>query len=279
MIVDTHVHVVAEDRDSYPLAPAGLPGRWYLESPCSAEGLIEQMDAAGVDRAVLVQGVGAYSFDNRYATDSAARHPERFVSAVCVDARAEDAAETLRRQAREHGTQGVRLFTIGQRGFAIDDPATFPLWRVAADEGLHVIVTLLSDQLPALDRVLDKFRETPVSLDHCGFPALAGPPWQQNAKLLELSRHGNLNLKVSTHVLDASAEATGDPGTFVSVLAEHFGANRMMWGSDFCQTHDRSYAELVALGRRAFGALPDAERDQCLGATASRLWPARIPRP
>jgi predicted TIM-barrel fold metal-dependent hydrolase len=276
MIVDTHVHVVSEDQDAYPFAPGALPGRWYLESPCSAEGLIEQMDATGVDRAVLVQGVGAYSFDNRYATDSATRHPGRFVSAVCVDARTEDAVETLRRQAREHAARGVRLFTIGERGFAIDDPATFPLWRVAAEEGLHVIVTLLSDQLPALDRVLEKFPETPVSLDHCGFPALTGPPWNDNTALLQLSRHANLNLKVSTHVLDATSDAVGDPGGFVAVLAEHFGARRMMWGSDFCQTHDRSYAELVALGRQAFGALPDPDRDQCLGGTAARLWPALV---
>ncbi len=275
MIVDSHVHVVAKDQDAYPFTPAGLPGRWYLESPCSAEGLIEQMEASRVDRAILVQGVGAYSFDNRYATDSATRHPQHFVSAVCVDVLADDPASTLRSWAREHGSRGVRLFTLGERGFPIDDPRTFPLWRVAAEEGLHVIVTLLSDQLPALDRVLEKFPETPVSLDHCGFPALSGPPWRENRELLELSRHPNLNLKVSTHVLDASAKATGNPGAFVIVLAEHFGAKRMMWGSDFCQTHDRSYAELVALGRQAFGALPVADRDQCLGATAARLWPTR----
>jgi len=273
MIVDTHVHIVADDQSAYPLDPAGLPGRWYLESPCSAEGLLAQMDANGVDRAVLVQGVGAYSFDNRYATDSATRHSQRFVSAVCVDVHADDPGAALNTWARDHGAQGVRLFTIGDRGFAIDDPSTFPLWRSAADAGLHVIVTLLADQLPALSRVLEQFPDVPVSLDHCGFPALSGPPWTENRPLLELARHENLHLKLSTHVLDAAAQATGDPGSFVPVLADHFGAARMMWGSDFCQTHDRSYAELVALGRQAFDALPRADRDLCLGGTARRLWP------
>ena len=274
MIVDTHVHVVSKDQETYPLEPAGLPGRWYLDSPCDAEGLMAQMDASSVDRAILVQGVGAYSFDNRYATDAAAKHPTRFTSAVCVDVRVPDAAQTLRTWAREHGARGVRLFAIGERGFEIDDPSTHALWRVASEEGLHVITTLLADRLPALGRILETFPDTQVSLDHCGFPSLSGPPWSDNAPLFELARHGNLNLKVSTHVLDASKQATGDPGTFVAVLAEHFGAARMMWGSDFCQTHDRSYAQLVVLGREAFGSLPAADRDLCLGGTAARLWPS-----
>lgn len=55
-----------------------------------------------------------------------------------------------------------------------------------------------------------------------------------------------------------------------TVLAGNCGS---MWGSDFCQTHDRSYAELVALGAVAFAGLPREARDSCLGGTALRLWP------
>ena len=52
-----------------------------------------------------------------------------------------------------------------------------------------------------------------------------------------------------------------------------FGADRLLWGSDFCQTHDRSYAELVALGAGAFAGLTAADRALCQGANALRLWP------
>ena len=75
MVVDTHTHVVAPDREAYPLSPRPLSGAWYDEAPCSAPELIGLMNAAGVDRAVLVQAVGAYSFDNRYVADSAAQAP------------------------------------------------------------------------------------------------------------------------------------------------------------------------------------------------------------
>ena len=85
MIVDSHVHVVAHDQSAYPLSPRPLSGDWYREAPHSAEDLLALMDATGVDRAVLVQPLGAYSFDNRYTADSAARYPDRFASACCVN--------------------------------------------------------------------------------------------------------------------------------------------------------------------------------------------------
>jgi predicted TIM-barrel fold metal-dependent hydrolase len=46
-----------------------------------------------------------------------------------------------------------------------------------------------------------------------------------------------------------------------------------MWGSDFCQTHDRPYAELVALAERAFRTLTPAQRERCFLDTPKQLWP------
>ncbi len=42
--------------------------------------------------------------------------------------------------------------------------------------------------------------------------------------------------------------------------------------------HHLSDAELVALGRQAFGGLAARERDACLGGTAARLWGIASPR-
>lgn len=273
-IIDTHTHVVAADEAAYPLKPAGLPGDWYRSAPCTAEQLLECMDAAGVDGAVLVQGVGAYSYDNRYAADSAAACPARFASACCVDVEGEDPLAALDYWLCERGMQGVRLFALAREGPSwLADARTFPLWERARSLGASVIVTIFYSQLPELDVVLSRFPDLPVCLDHCAFPPLAGPPWQAAELLLERARHANLYLKVSTHVLDAAGEKGGDPADFVGLLAERFGADRLLWGSDFCQTHDRPYAELVALGRRAFAGLTAEDRAMCLGANALRLWP------
>ena len=273
MIVDSHVHVVAADEAAYPFTPRKLSGEWYREAPHSAEDLIALMDTNGVDRAVLVQAVGAYSYDNRYAADSAARHSDRFASACCVDVDAAGARETLSEWLGARGMQGVRLFAIGADPCWLAEDRIAPLWQVAAEQGAHVIVTLLSHHLPQLEAALTRFPDVPVSLDHCGFPPLTSAAGAGAEALFALAEHANLHLKVSTHVLDAAAKL-GAASEFSEALVARFGAERVMWGSDFCQTHDRSYAELVELGRQAFGTLPDAARDLCLGGTALRLWPA-----
>jgi predicted TIM-barrel fold metal-dependent hydrolase len=61
---------------------------------------------------------------------------------------------------------------------------------------------------------------------------------------------------------------------FVEQLVSRFGAERVMWGSDFSQTHDRSYPELVALARRAFCGLSNAQQQQCFVNTPRALWPS-----
>ncbi len=268
MIVDSHVHVIAPDLARYPFTPRPLSGQWYIDGPCSADELLVQMDASGVDRAILVQAVGAYSFDNAYAAAAARAHPARFVSAACVDPLADGAMETLESWIRGEGMQGVRIFAVSRTDETwLADPQTFRLWERAIALGAHLIVTIMNHQLPALNRFLEAFRDAPISLDHCAFPDPAAPQ-----SLFALARHPNLHLKVTTHVLDAALEHAGSAQPFVGRLVDAFGADRLMWGSDFCQIQGRRYAELVALGRSAFEGLPQAERDTCLGGTAGRLW-------
>ena len=266
MIVDAHAHVVAPDEEAYPLSPRPLSGPWYREAPHSAEDLLACMDAAGVARAVLVQPVGAYSFDNRYTADSAAAHPARFASACCIDVDGEDPVGELRYWVAERGMRGVRLFALSRepRSWLAAERA-LPLWECAGELGAQVIVTILGHQLGELREALDRFPEIPVSLDHCGFA--------QGEPLLALADLPNLHLKVTTHTLDAALRANGNAAPCVESLVAHFGAERIMWGSDFCQTHDRPYRELVALAQSAFGTLGSEERARCLGGTALRLWP------
>lgn len=274
MIVDTHVHIVAPDEEAYPLSPRPLSGLWYREAPHSAEDLLGCMRGAGVDRAILVQPMGAYSFDNRYTADSAAAHPERFASACCVDVDEEDPVGALRYWVKERGMHGVRLFALSREPRSwLAEERTAPLWECAAELGAHVIVTILGHQLDELRSVLERYPDTPVSLDHCAFPNLGGEGFAQAEPLFALSELPNLNLKLTTHVLDAATETSGDPAPFVEALVARFGADRIMWGSDFCQIHDRPYAELVKLAHRAFATLGPKDREQCLAGTARRLWP------
>jgi predicted TIM-barrel fold metal-dependent hydrolase len=265
-LIDTHTHIIASDESAYPFSPSTRASEWFREAPHTAEELIVLMDGAGVEKAVLVQAVGAYGFLNDYAADSARIHPDRFVSACCVDPFAEGAVATLGHWAEDRGMAGVRVFAIAPPGESrLEDPRSFPLWEQARSLGIHVIVTAFTHQLPELRRMLQRFPETPVSLDHCGFPDPGDP-----TPILEMASEPNLYCKVTSHVLESLGEAAAP---FVERLVARYGAERVMWGSDFCQTHDRPYAELVALAERAFGALTPAQRKSCFVDTPKALWP------
>jgi len=143
------------------------------------------------------------------------------------------------------------------------------VWARAAELGVHAVVTIFEHQFGELRTVLEQFPEVPVSLDHCGFPPLAGAPWTEAQPLFALADLPNLHCKVTTNSIELARAKGGNPQSFIGELVRHFGADRVMWGSDFCQTHDRSYADLVALARDAFGELSHGEQAACLGGTAN----------
>jgi predicted TIM-barrel fold metal-dependent hydrolase len=276
VIVDTHTHVIARDEARHPLRPSGVGSQWFRDAPCTADELAALTADAGVDAAVLVQAFGAYTYDNSYIVDAAASRPDRFVSIAIVDAEDRRSPARLRELAREPRFAGVRLFSIGAlerpQPAWLDDPATFPLWEACADLGLPVVVACLPEHFPRLERVLQRFPEQPVVLDHCGFVELGGgPPYPKASKLFRLAGRANLHCKVTSHVLEA-AGAEGGAALIVDRLVAEFGAERLVWGSDFPQTHDRPYIELLALARRACAHLSTRDRDLVLGGTATQLW-------
>ncbi len=274
MIVDAHVHVVSPDRERYPLAPSNVGTSWYRESPASAEDFAVQMDRAGVDRAVLVQAVGAYSWDNRYASDSAAADPRRFAGICAVDLCGRDPVAELDRCCGTSGMHGVRIFCISQDGSArLDSPAACALLERAAQLRCAVVITILPDQLPALREQLERFPELPLALDHCGFPAVLPALFDGSAPLFELARFEALHLKVSTHLLHSLGERSAQRA-FTAALAKHFGTQRLLWGSDFPQTRGIDYPAMLALAREVFSVLPAAEADWPLGRTALSLYPS-----
>jgi predicted TIM-barrel fold metal-dependent hydrolase len=271
MLVDTHVHVVARDDPRYPLQP-NRPGlTWITEHPCPVDEYTALMDANGIDLAVLVQGMGAYTDDNRYCVDSAATDPSRFTAVVYVDAHGADPPGTLDRWLKD-GATGVRIVAITG---ALDDPAVDTLWEHAAARAIPIVATVVAPEVPGLPRLLERFPSARVALDHCGFPDLSGGPGYPHAQpLFDLAAFPNVHLKVSTVALDHARDGGGDPRDFVSALAGAFGCERLQWGSDWSQTNDRRFSELVAYAHRSFEVLGDDARWP-LGDSAKEFWFAR----
>jgi L-fuconolactonase len=271
VIVDSHVHVASADTERYPTSPTGVGSDWWQGGAAGVEALLDAMNRARVDRAVVVQAVGAYGHDCRYAVDAVATAPERLALVGSVDLDQPDATDALRALATA-GATGVRLFGVRDEPAWLTDGRATIVWQAAAELGLTVVPTLFDHHLPVLRPLLEAHPQVPVALDHCGFPDLAGgPPYAAAASLWALADLPSLHLKVSTHVLH-QLEPGGDPADFVDALAAAFGAHRLCWGSDHPQTRDLDYVAMVALGAHAGRRLDDAGRVAFLAGTADRLW-------
>ena len=127
-VIDAHVHVFAArsprfERDVHELYPPQLEA--------TAEELIAVMEAAGVDRAVLVP----LSHHDDYLRHSLEQLPGRFAGIGLQPPGPVD-VEEYRRRRELVGLQGIRLFALGEAGAArARDLATWPLLSELAGTG------------------------------------------------------------------------------------------------------------------------------------------------
>jgi L-fuconolactonase len=273
MIIDTHVHIVAPDQHRYPRKLAPGNSDWVIDM--SGETMLDLMGEAGIDRAMLVQAHSAYEYDNNYVADVAIMHPESFVSVCIVDPTRPDAPDQLTYWVKERGVRGLRLFPAAEREPQwLDDPLTFPLWERAAALDIPVCVCLRFRQLARLRKMIERYPQVRLALDHLGAPRLdEGPPYENAAPLFDLVKLPNVYLKFSSVNLYAAARGKSKPKDFFRRLLDVFGSHRVMWGSNFPNTYDRSLKEQLALALDELSFVPETDRRWLFADTARLLWP------
>lgn len=274
-IVDIHPHAISKDARRYPLDPlGGTMSAWAEKRPADAGELLAALDDAGIRRAVLVQPASAYSYDNSYAADSAAAHPDRFLYVGMVDVRRPDAAERVTYWTRERDMAGLRIYGDGTSlDDWLDDPQTFGAWEAARASGIPVCVQTSFESLPHLDRVLTRFPEVTVALDHCAWPPVDdGPPYAAAAPFFALAQHPNLYLKLTEALLRDLNEGKASARSFIEKAVEAFGVRRMAWGSNFPSSAG-TLRSLRDLALEALAFLSDADRQAIFCDTALTLYP------
>ncbi|MEO5839543.1 MAG: amidohydrolase family protein [Acidimicrobiales bacterium] len=273
MRVDTQVHVVSRDQVRYPLDPPAMDvPRWFELYGRTVEALLGEMDAVGVDRAVLVQGFSAYQYDNRYTADSAATCPDRLACACIIDINA-DPLEGVRYWVGERRARAIRFFLqLDSDADWLDSRACDDVFAELQRHGAIAQAALVAEQLPALQRAAKRHLAWPFLLDHCGFSDFSGDSDFPNARaLFALAAQPNVHVKVSNHVWHLAASSGAQPRSVTRALVDAFGGSRIMWASDLT-VHDRSYADLIDEAEAACADLTAAQRTLVLGDAAAALW-------
>jgi len=277
-IVDIHPHVIATDTERYPLNPlGGTQSTWSRERPTTYAMLVAAMDAAGVDKAAIVQASTAYGYDNTYVAEAVAAHPDRFTGVFSVDVLAPDAAAKMRHWM-QRGLTGLRLFTTGStmpgQATWFADPRTYPAWEYAGEAGLPVCMQMTPQGFPQLRELMQKFPKVRVILDHLARPQLVdGPPYAADRGLFAFAGNPNVFLKVTPLNYMPANWGKASPESFFGKLVAEFGAHRIAWGSNFPATAG-TLKDNLAHAKKALASLGAADRDWIFGRTAQALYPS-----
>jgi L-fuconolactonase len=259
-IVDSHVHV----------AP-----NWYEP----VETLLYHLDANRVDAAVLVQQQG--QFDNHYLLECARTYADRLYAVVLVDARRTDAVEQVR-QLADQGAHGIRLRPTDRSPG--DDPLA--IWRQAEALGLPISCAgnLETFGDPAFAQVVEAVPNVPILVEHLGsanLPDGEGAPYPLRWRVFDLARYPNVAIKFhGLGEICPRSQPFPQPFPFDRTQLElfdlayaAFGAERMLWGSDFPPVSGREgYANALQWPREHFAALPAPDQAALFGGTAQRIY-------
>ncbi len=153
--------------------------------------------------------------------------------------------------------------------------ADHPFWAAASESGLPLTV-YRPEQLQEIGEVAAMNPGLTLVIDHAA-ALLDGDPrvaFSVAPALAGLSRHPNVVIKAS-----GLPQATGEAFPFVLAqrrlleVVEQFGAERVMWGSNFTGSRGvEGYSELVEYARDAVSGLSDADRHAVLCGTAARVF-------
>lgn len=285
LIVDTHPHIMTLDTAAYPPAPVGgTQSAWSRGVSLTGAEFAPMMARAGVSAATVVQASTVYGYDNSYLADSVEALPGIFAGVCSVDPVADDAADRLGYWISERGLHGVRLFATSAGAgtlFSLDDPRLEGFWAKAAQLGIPVDVQVRYPGIDAVGRLLERHPGIPVILDHLSTPPLSdGPPYRAAEGLFELAGFKQLHLKFTNRNLDDAGQGESTITAFLAQLVERFGADRIMWCSNFPNTDgkapatEQTYAELVERAVRAVSPLGPDVGQALLGGTALTLYPS-----
>ena len=272
--VDAHLHVwraaAAGDSQVATIVPPSID--------VPIELVAAYLDEHGVDRAVLVQPVFPGE-DNSYVAECARNQPHRFAAVCVVDPTQPGAEGRLAYWVEERGCRGLRLRPRFPREAALfGDPSTFALWRTASRTQTVVSVLAAPEHLPALAELLERFPGVDVIVDHLGHPDLAaGRGRPALLALLKLAMFPRLFVKLSGfYHFTKEHYPYSDCIDSVRILYDRFGAQRLIWGSDFPHVVlTMSYPRSLHWLERECSFIPPAERELILGRNALKLyWPS-----
>ena len=279
--IDAHCHIWQLSRGDYDWLDPQDESLAPIAQDFGPLDLAVRMQAAGLDKAILVQAA-ATEDETRFMLSQAADMPHIAGVVGWVDLTAPDMATRLGALARDPLLRGIRPMV---QDLAADWLTTAPLpgWAdalIAHDLRFDALVR--PAHLASLRDVMRAHPDLPVVIDHIAKPALAAPSddprhamWRDG--MARLAGETGAFCKLSGILTEMSTAQRDQPRDILFPLLDQmlgwFGADRLMWGSDWPVLRlAGSYPGWHALfGEWLAGQSADAQA-QIAGDTAARFY-------
>jgi L-fuconolactonase len=286
--IDAHVHVFAKESAEFPReVNEALPA----EREETAEDLLEEMEASGIEKACLVQIGGTALEHHAYLEHCLNTYPDRF-RGIGVVPDFQNPCDHMDRLADSGGVVGFRLFDVGGPTDPLGDMdcrkfETFPVWEHAAKKGYTIWLYPKASEAHCVPFLVDAFPEIQVVFNHMlfcpgegaftkdekGRPRIDTPiPPLTRYNTLGLYQYENVCVKLSgQYAFSQEAYPYLDLKGWHKNLITTFGADRCIWATDFPWI--RKEPGYAALSKVLDGLLPDLsdeDRAKVMGDTADR---------
>ncbi|KAE9604953.1 hypothetical protein Lal_00036724 [Lupinus albus] len=236
-VIDSHLHVWAspQEADKFPYSHGQVP-----TLPGHVDFLVQCMEDAGVDGALIVQPIN-HKFDHSYVTSVLKKYPTNFFG-CCLANPADDGSglKQFENLVLKDGYRAVRFNPyLWPSGEKMTNEVGKALFQKAGELKVPVgfmCMKGLDMHISEIEQLCTEFPSTIVLLDHLAFckPPINDDEGVVFSQLLNLSRFPQVYVKFSALFRVSRVQFPyQDLTPLLSQVVSHFGANHVMWGSDF----------------------------------------------
>lgn len=236
LIADAQVHIWGPNTLERPWKEG--PVRPHRAVPLGAEELLQEMDHAGVYRAVLVPP----SWDNNrndLCLEAAQKHADRFAVMGRVDVNAPQSRRRIATWCAQRGMYGLRCsFNRAQSAPALLEGKVDWLFAEAEEAGMPMMLMVKHSMMDIVDHIAERHPQLKLALCHLSLDSSKRDEeaFRDLDKLLAVARRPNISVKVSAlpaYTTDAYPYRALHP--YLRRVYDAFGPKRMFWGTDLAR--------------------------------------------
>ncbi|REE07441.1 putative TIM-barrel fold metal-dependent hydrolase [Paraburkholderia sp. BL27I4N3] len=275
LVIDSQVHIWENHRAGRPWPEPTTP-RVDWPDGYSAESMLEEMDAVGVDRTVIVPPVWVGN-SNETGLEAANTYPGRFAVMGRFDPTLPDVTRRLRTWLEQPHMLGIRMsLSRPPHSKLLDDDMLDEFWAACERFGIPVMI-FAGRTIEKLRPVTLRYPGLNLVIDHmgCDLGAKGRDAFAKMDVVLELAKNSNVSLKLSMAPnLSRGPFPYTDINPFLRRMYDAVGPRRIMWGSD--RTNLTNYTDCLRHVTDGLGFLSADDKIWILGKTAATVlnWKA-----